>query len=173
MQDVYLIGHGFMDSNDTIELTVPVHTYVKDGRMLDGRKIAAVVEREPFGYIINSADEEWKANPPGRTINEHYLCGDLASYKDVNLTQKWKNKVAREELANGILFTLLGGDYLFFTRNSHAVRLSDIISSLRIKLGVNFQVHWTACRSSISGNSDELKLQAINGGDLVNAKSLT
>jgi hypothetical protein len=55
-----------MDSNDTIRLTVPVHTYVKENKMLDGRKIAAVVENGPIGYRINSADEQWKANPPGR-----------------------------------------------------------------------------------------------------------
>jgi hypothetical protein len=106
-------------------------------------------------------------------LNEHYLCGDMASYSDVNQTQKWRNKGARVQLANGILFTLSGGDYLFFTKNSHAVRLSVIINSLRAQLGVRFQLHWTACRSSIGGNSDRLKLQAINGGDLVNAQSLT
>ncbi|MFT4906912.1 MAG: hypothetical protein ACI978_000987 [Oleispira sp.] len=172
MQDVYLIGHGFMDSNDTIELSVPMHTYISEGNMLDGRKIAAIVERGPSGYIIDSANEEWRANAPGRTINEHYLCGDLASYNDVNKTQKWSNKIARVGVTSGILFTLPGGDYLFFTRPSQAVRLSGIIDSLIPRLGVNFQVHWTACRSLITGANDGLKLAEINGGDLVNAISL-
>jgi|GEM_PF-2655923 len=174
MQDVYMIGHGFMDANDTIKLSVPLQTYVKDGRMLDGRKTAAVVDGGPSAYRITTDDEEWKVTPPGVDAKEHYLCGDMASYSDVNRTHKWLNKGmgARKEINDGILFTLSGGDYLFFTKNNQAVRLSNIINNLKAELGNNFQVHWTACRSVIAGNSNADKLQAINGGDLVQAQSL-
>lgn len=174
MLDVYFIGHGFMDAADEVRLAVPMHIYVKDNRMLDGRKIADVVTLGPSGYRITSADEEWKAIAPGRPIKEHYLCSDLASYNDINQTAKWRNKTARTVLPTGVLFTLPGGDYLFFTANSQAVRLSRIVDSLSVVLnGAPFQVHWTACRSVIQGNTDILKLAAINGGDLVNAASLT
>ncbi|MGF1754752.1 hypothetical protein L4C33_14290 [Vibrio makurazakiensis] len=174
MQDVYLIGHGFMDAQDTIKLSVPLQTYVKDGQMLDGRKTAAVVDGGPKAYKITSTDEEWKVTPAGISVKEHYLCGDMASYSDVNKTKKWQTKGmgSRQELVDGILFTLPGGDYLFFTRNNQAVRLSNIINGIRGKLGTNFQIHWTACRSIIQGNGNDQKLQAINGGDLVNAQSL-
>lgn len=174
MQDVYCIGHGFMDAADEIQLAVAVHTYVKDGEMLDGRKIANVITSGPEkGYKITSNVEQWKANPPNKKMREHYLCSDLASYKDVNTTEKWHKKTNRREINAGVFFDLPGGDFLFFTKNSQAVRLSKIVESVKTAIGSNFQIHWTACRSVIRGDNDTSKLLQINGGDLVNAQSLT
>jgi len=177
MINVYLIGHGFMDAADNAPpLPVGFHTYVRDDKMLDGRKIASVIDNGPLGYVVTSGDEEWKANYPGCLLKEHYLCSDLASYKDVNTTQKWLKKPnnGRQEMPNGILFNLPGGDYLFFTKQSRAVRLSTIFNDLRVKFtGCPWQIHWMACRSIITGIGNPEKLAAINGGDLVSAESLT
>ena len=107
-------------------------------------------------------------------MKEHYFVSDMGSYGDVNKTDSWAEvggHQARRILPfeKGQLYTLAGDRFLYFTqKKGEAVKLSTLIADLNKNFGSDgdFEIHWTACRSVIGGQTMENKLAQMNNDNI-------
>lgn len=165
MIKVYLAGHGFMHETEEITLTKKLVTYVKDGKMYDGPCTKPLIDDD--SYPIDKDYKEVNNNGTGTKVKEHYFTSDMASCSDINESKYWEEKV-RTEVGSGVLFKFSDTIYAYTSKYKHSIRLSDLITTLTTTFeDEDFEIHWTACRSIIKGDSDESLLEKMNSGSLV------
>lgn len=165
MIKIYLIAHGFMHETKEITLTKKIITYVKDGEMYDGPNTKPLIDEE--SYPIDKEYKEVKNHEIGSVIKEHFISSEGGIFGDINISKYWKNK-ERSGLGTGTLFKFTDTIYVYASNYKDAIRLSDLIKVLETRfVDEEFEVHWTACRSFIKGDTDETLKEKMSSGDSV------
>jgi hypothetical protein len=177
MIKVFLAGHGFMHDKDEVTLDVDVTTYVKDDKMYDGPMTKPLLDTGK--YEPNAKQKEYsevKAWKKKAKLKEHFFCSDGTSAGDINKAKGWDNaKKAPTDIKVGKLFKFSDDVQVFMSVYNQAIRLSDLVKKLNASLGGadKYELHWTACRSKITGKADKDLLSkdtGMNQGDLVEVK---
>jgi hypothetical protein len=170
MIDVYLVGHGFMHETQTVTLDVPIVTYVKDDKLYDGPQTKVLLDGKFKAPSSDYAVKEWKAK---EKIHEHYFCSDMATVGDMKGAKNWDTaKKTPKALGKiGKLYTYTDKQqYVFVSEYTQVVRLSDLVKKLSDELGGadKYKLHWTACRSFVTGKSDADLLKSSDDGGMNN-----
>lgn len=160
MINAYLLGHGFIlqGSGNKFILSSKLRTYVHENTMLDGRGLANLIQNGQYAVVdkvTQIIDHE-----KGQQLQEHLLCSDMTTIKDINEVDKWKgrnpNSVMNFRNGWGKLIKLTDDTYIYVTEYGQLTRLSDIQSYIHDALQPEpYTLHWAACRTFVEGNTDQ------------------